>query len=337
MRQGEGQEEEGRQGQEEVAARRRSGHTARASGARGLASVRRMPHERRSTPLLCGRAYVRAELPADDEAIAQLATRQHGVVARRQLLAIGLGKSSIEHRLATGRLRRVFPGTYGVGHDVLAPRGRVCAGVLASMSRIPLEGPPRVGASHMSSAALRGIADAHPSAVHVSSPTFRNAQPGLVAHRAVLPPDELECVDGIPATSVARTLLDLSASVDRRFLRRLMKRAEFLSLVRASDLLEILERYPRRKGRRTLAALVADGTATSGRTRSDLEDEFLAFCRRRGLSPPDTNQVLHLRVSASRWIASGLTRASPSSSMAGVPMVAVRRLKPTAPATGRWP
>jgi len=205
------------------------------------------------------------------------------------------------------------------------------------MSRIPLEGPPRVGASHMSSAALRGIADAHPSAVHVSSPTFRNAQPGLVAHRAVLPPDELECVDGIPATSVARTLLDLSASVDRRFLRRLMKRAEFLSLVRASDLLEILERYPRRKGRRTLAALVADGTATSGRTRSDLEDEFLAFCRRRGLSPPDTNQVLHLRVSASRWIASGLTRASPSSSMAGVPMVAVRRLKPTAPATGRWP
>ncbi|HEU5063273.1 MAG TPA: type IV toxin-antitoxin system AbiEi family antitoxin domain-containing protein [Solirubrobacterales bacterium] len=48
--------------------------------------------------------------------IAELARRQHGVVARHQLLDLGLGEDAIERRLALGRLHRLLPGVYVVGH-----------------------------------------------------------------------------------------------------------------------------------------------------------------------------------------------------------------------------
>ena len=44
-----------------------------------------------------------------DRAVAELAARQHGVVARAQLAGIGLGRGAIELRVARGRLHRVHP------------------------------------------------------------------------------------------------------------------------------------------------------------------------------------------------------------------------------------
>lgn len=260
-----------------------------------------MPDERESTHLLCGRTHVRRPGSAD-VAIAGLAAEQHGVVARRQLVDLGVSSRSIDHRLGTSRLHRVFAGVYAVGHPRVSALGVTCAAVLASAPRTPRipdrqnpAGRVSAAASHFSAAALAGLADAFPSDVHVTALERKRPQPGLASHRAALPKDEVRIVNGIPATGVPRTLLDLSAVLDARALRRLLKRAEFLSAVGYPELEEILKRYPFRKGRRVLAALVADGTAVSGRTRSDLEDEFLEFCRRRGLPRPETNQLLYLR------------------------------------------
>src|SRR5690349_2963970 len=60
-----------------------------------------------------------------------LVRRQHGVVARWQLLAAGLTASAIRHRLKTGRLRRIHHGVYAVGRPELTQRGRWMAAVLA--------------------------------------------------------------------------------------------------------------------------------------------------------------------------------------------------------------
>jgi hypothetical protein len=63
--------------------------------------------------------------------VAELAARQHGVVARRQLAALGLGKGAIDRRVATGRLHLVHRGVYAVGYARLVERGRWMAAILA--------------------------------------------------------------------------------------------------------------------------------------------------------------------------------------------------------------
>jgi len=59
-----------------------------------------------------------------------LVDRQHGVIARRQLLELGMSESAIDHRIATARLHRVFRGVYAVGRPQLSQAGRWMAAVL---------------------------------------------------------------------------------------------------------------------------------------------------------------------------------------------------------------
>src|SRR5258705_6283166 len=79
----------------------------------------------------------------------ELAGRQHGVVARRQLLALGFNRREIEHRLARGRLHLVMHGVYAVGWPELTRERRWMAAVLACGNDAML--------SHRSAAALWGI------------------------------------------------------------------------------------------------------------------------------------------------------------------------------------
>ena len=59
-----------------------------------------MAHPRRIALLLCGQFHLRANGICHDEALARLADVQFGVVARRQLISLGLSQRAIEH-LAT--------------------------------------------------------------------------------------------------------------------------------------------------------------------------------------------------------------------------------------------
>src|SRR6476646_11001957 len=104
-----------------------------------------------------------------------LVRRQHGVVARRQLLAHGYSAEAIRHRLRTGRLRPVHRSIYAVGRPELTQEGRWMAAVLAC-------GPGAV-LSHGSAAALWEIRK--PGAtIDVSIPAGRVVnRPGIVIHR----------------------------------------------------------------------------------------------------------------------------------------------------------
>lgn len=126
-----------------------------------------------------------------DTVIARLAERQHGAVARWQLVALGIGKTAIDKRIADGRLRRVHRGVYAVGS--LDLRGHWMAAVLAC-----------------------GEAE----------------------------------VDGIPVTSVARTLLDLAEVVPLQQLRRAYEAAERHGLL---DIQAVHELVARSNGRRGLS------------------------------------------------------------------------------------
>src|SRR3954451_4868136 len=91
------------------------------------------------------------KLQADevDRRIAELAERQHGVVALRQLLAIGVTRDAAESRLRRGRLHRIHRGVYAVGHRILTQDGWRMAAVLTA-------GPDAV-LSHYSAADLWGL------------------------------------------------------------------------------------------------------------------------------------------------------------------------------------
>lgn len=94
--------------------------------------------------------------------LAEIAGRQHGVVTRRQLLSLGVGKDGIAHRLSVGRLHRVFSGVYAVGHRALSREGQWMAAALASGDGAVL--------SHRSAAVLWGLLREQPPDHEVTIP-----------------------------------------------------------------------------------------------------------------------------------------------------------------------
>jgi very-short-patch-repair endonuclease len=214
-----------------------------------------------------------------DEAVAALAERQHGVVSRSQLTELGLGRGAINQRLQRRRLHVAHLGVYAVGHRRLTMRGRWMAAVLAA-------GPDTV-LSHRDAAALAGLRPSARGLIEVSAPR-RCRRPGIQAHVACLPPDEVTTHEGIPVTTVARTLLDLAAVLPRQQLKRAIEQAEFLRLADDTSLDALLARYPRRSGTAALREIRQVGL-TETVTRSELEERFLAFLDAHDLSRPRVN------------------------------------------------
>jgi hypothetical protein len=203
------------------------------------------------------------------------------VVSRRQLLEGGVGRRAIEHRLARRRLHPLHRGVYAVGHRLVTVEGRWMAAVLAA-------GPGAV-LSHPSAASLWKVLRNAGGLIHVTAPRPMRSRRGLRVHRSVLPVDELTETEGIPVTSIARTLIDLAAVLDRPRVERAINEAEVLRLSDSPSLAELLERYPRRPGTRALREILAAGRWGMGPTRSELEDRFLAFVAEKGLPRPETN------------------------------------------------
>jgi predicted transcriptional regulator of viral defense system len=168
------------------------------------------PNDRHIPPALRARC---APHPADRRVaeLAVLADAQHGRVHRAQLEALGFSSSAIGRLVERGWLRREHAGVFAVGHRDRALRGRWMAAVLAGWPDAPL--------GHRAAAALHGVR--RPLAgIDVLAPTRRRSRDGVRFHRVVLPEDERDVVDGIPVTSILRTLLDLAAAEGRQATER---------------------------------------------------------------------------------------------------------------------
>jgi hypothetical protein len=72
-----------------------------------------------------------------------LTREQHGVLTRRQLLALGMPTTTIRARLKAGRLHRLGPGVYAVGRPDIGRFGQLMAATLACGpgARIPVADP----------------------------------------------------------------------------------------------------------------------------------------------------------------------------------------------------
>jgi hypothetical protein len=107
-----------------------------------------------------------------DAVIGRLAHRQHGVVARRQLIALGVSPRAIVVRLSRGLLVPLHRGVFAFGHRQLRIEGKWLAAVLAA-------GPGAV-LSHRDAAALHGMRAVPDSRkVSVTTPNDARGTPAL--------------------------------------------------------------------------------------------------------------------------------------------------------------
>jgi very-short-patch-repair endonuclease len=220
--------------------------------------------------------------PPLDRAIAELAGRQWGVVSRAQLGALGLGADAMQWRARTGRLVRLHRGVYAVGHGSVRREGHFLAAVLAC-------GPGAV-LSHRSAAWHWGLLGSDQAVVDVTARRGRRGGPGIRLHRArSLDARDTTTHQGIAITTVARTLLDLAATVRADRLERAYAQALQLQLYDHGAISDVLARANGHRG----ATPLATATAREPRlTRSDWEARFLKLVRDHGLPEPLVNHAL---------------------------------------------
>jgi very-short-patch-repair endonuclease len=228
--------------------------------------------------------------------VAEIARRQHGVISRRQLVGLGLDRGAIDWRLRSGRLHRVHRGVYAFAPGRLSQRSHWLAAVLAYGEEAVL--------SHLSAAALWGLLGQR-GPVDVTCLRGRPGRHLIRLHRTPIEPDERTSRNGIPTTTVARTLLDLAQIVDPVQVKRAWEEADRLNLLQLKAVMVACDRAGTRRGSGTIRRLLSEARAATV-TRSPLEDRFLAFCRDHRLPTPATNILILGKEVDAYWPSNGL-------------------------------
>ena len=218
-------------------------------------------------------------------ALAKLAAGQFGVVAREQLLALGVSATTITRWVSEGRLVRLYRGVYAVGHANLTASGRRMAAVLAC-------GPGAV-LSHLTAAAHLGLLHYSGASIHISLPSHRKvrAQGRIRVHHTRLHPGD-RAIEGIPVTSPMRTLLDLAGIVSEPRLREAVERSQRMQVFDRRELDFLVADSQGRTGVRALRRLLADLGDVAPEFRSHAERAFYELVRSSGLPLPQMNVVV---------------------------------------------
>ena len=210
-----------------------------------------------------------------------LARRQHWVVTRAQLLAIGYTAKAIRHRIEIGRLHPIHAGVYAVDRPAATLEAVFIAAVLACGEGAAL--------SHDSGAQLWLIRPRRPGPIHVSVPeTRRIKRPGIKIHRR----SEFEVTQrfGIPVTTPICTVVDIAPGLSDESLERCINEAANRDLVHPEQLHAAVRGLPYRRGARRVESLLDRDEFVV--TDTVLEQKLLAILRKARLPLPETQQRL---------------------------------------------
>lgn len=208
---------------------------------------------------------------------AELAQRQFGPLARRQLLAIGFSEARIRSWIRTGRLHRRYPGVYAVGRPDLSAEGRLAAALLLAGRGAALAGVT----------ALWWLQLLHrrPDRIHVDAPGHRSSQQDVVIRHPV----EVRRVSHrrLPVVVLPRALLAATDHLGHNSLRLVLARAEFHRLLSLPALEATLAAGPR--GAVGLRAAMDAHLPQLARCANGFERDFVLLCERYGLPLPEPN------------------------------------------------
>jgi very-short-patch-repair endonuclease len=162
------------------------------------------------------------------------------------------------------------------------------------MAAVLASGPQAV-LSHHSAAALWGLRGYSERAVEVTVPYKSTSSQQIRRHVSRLPPDERGIEEGIPVTTVPRTIFDLAATEPVDVVEGLLREMEFLELRDLLSLRDLVERYPGKRGvRKVRVGLERLEEEPVGRKRSKLEERFAPFLRVHRLPHPRFNDWILL-------------------------------------------
>jgi very-short-patch-repair endonuclease len=207
----------------------------------------------------------------------RLAECQWGVIARSQLEQCGISVPTISRWTASGRLHRIYPRVYAVGHKAICTEGRLLAAILYA--------GPGAALSHVSAAHRWELVPHLPDTADVTSPRRRRSLAGVrVHHRASV--DRL-MHRGLPVTPVARTLLDFASVAPLTGVRKAVAEADFKRRIdiEAIDAITGVGRRGSAKLKRALALHRPEYV----RTLSPAEDLLLDLCRSHRIPFPQVN------------------------------------------------
>jgi putative AbiEi antitoxin of type IV toxin-antitoxin system len=225
-----------------------------------------------------------------EEKLSRLATKQHGVVTRAQLLAAGVSHAGIQRRLAKGALLLEYRGVYRVGHRAPSLEARYLAAVKACGEGAVLCG--------MAAAYLWRLIRGQVPPPEVAAPTWRRV-PGVRTRRTRTAATTFR---GIRVATVPAVLVQLAAALDLEDLARACHEAGVRYRTTPRQVEAVLR--PNAPGAAKLGRVLRGEARV---TLSVLERGFLALLRDQGLPLPQTNRVASGRRVDCRWSAERLT------------------------------
>jgi len=222
--------------------------------------------------------------------LARLASPEHGVVTRAELLRAGVSSREIERRLEKGLLLREYRGVYRVGHRAPSVEARYQAAVRACGSGAVLSG--------RAAGCLLRLLKGRPPPPEVTTPTERRV-PGVHSRRCrALDRRDTTTWRSVAVTTVPRTLVDLAAVLDPEQLARACHEAGVLHRATPNQVEQVLARRPTAPGAGRLRQVLQGDVHV---TLSKLERRFLDVLKQAGLPLPLTNKPAGGRRVDCRW------------------------------------
>lgn len=160
------------------------------------------------------------------------------------------------------------------------------------MAALLASGPEAV-LSHWAAAALWELRPSSRATIDVTTLHRSRSWRHIHRHVSEVPADERTVEEGIPVTSLPRTIFDLAATEPLGEVKRLLREMEFKELRDRLSIWDLVERYPGRRGiRKVTAALEGLKDEPVGEQKNPLEERFAPFCRRHRIPLPHLNHPI---------------------------------------------
>jgi hypothetical protein len=222
--------------------------------------------------------------PTVDQQVAAFATLHHGAFRLEDLHELEVTRVERRRRVESGHWKQLYDGVYCIAGAPRSWTGDLLAAAWA--------GGPRAVASHRSAAALWEVPGGRRERVEITCPRWRRAQePGLVVHEtSLLEPADVSERDGVPVTSIERTIFDLAAIASFTTVDLAIDNALRRELTGIGQLHEALQRLARRgrPGTQLFRQAIAERSPESALAESERERLLFRMLDRHGFPAPVT-------------------------------------------------